>query len=158
MPETSIRSATVDDATDCSAILCDSIRTLCVPDHENNDQVLNQWLSNKTPDVLLQWIQAPSTEIYVVERNGEIVGVGGILRRGEVALNYVSPGARFSGVSRQLLTHMEAALQAFGIPTGTLTSTKTAHRFYRAAGWHDVGEPQQWGDLTAFPMEKSLEA
>ncbi len=156
MSEISIRSAAVSDAADCSAVLCDSIRFLCVPDHHNDEQVLNHWLSNKTPELLAQWIQAPGTEIVVAERYGEIVSVGGLLKRGEVMLNYVRPEARFTGVSRLLLAHMEAFLRDAGIKDAQLTSTETAHRFYRGAGWLDAGEPKAWGGLTAYPMIKSL--
>ena len=156
MSETSIRPATVSDAVDCSAVLCESIRFLCVPDHQNDEHVLSRWLSNKTPETMAQWIQAPGTEILVAERNGAIVSVGGLLKRGEIMLNYVRPETRFTGVSRELLAFMEAALKGAGITEASLTSTETAHRFYLAAGWVDAGEPKAWGGLTAYPMTKSL--
>jgi hypothetical protein len=44
-----------------------------------------------------------------------------------------------------------------GIRLGRLTSTVTAHRFYRAAGWQDEGVPQDmFGLHTGHRMSKAL--
>ena len=47
--------------------------------------------------------------------------------------NYVAPDARFRGVSRALLGALEVRAAERGNVRCTLTSTETAHRFYRAA-------------------------
>ena len=74
----------------------------------------------------------------------------------QVTLNYVVPEARFRGVSKELLSALEAYLRAEGHARSTLSSTRTAHRLYLAAGYVDAGEPQSWRGLTAFPMVKDL--
>jgi hypothetical protein len=40
----------------------------------------------------------------------------------------------------------------------TLTSTETAHRFYRSAGYVDDGAPKgKFGTRSGYPMSKRLE-
>lgn len=59
---------------------------------------------------------------------------------GEILLNYVSPEARFKGVSKALLSVLEAEVLARGAKLVTLESTRTARRFYLAHGY--VSEPE----------------
>lgn len=151
-----IRNASIDDARDCAVLLCDSLRKLCVPDHKNDERVLAKWISNKTPSNLERWISDQSSAVYVVEREGSICGVGGIRNIGEVTLNYVAPCYRFSGVSRLLLSHMEQELQDRGVKRAWLTSTETAHQFYKASGWRNMGEPKDWLGMMGYPMGKEF--
>jgi hypothetical protein len=51
---------------------------------------------------------------------------------------------------------METVLAARGFAEGRLTSTRTAHRFYRDAGWQDDGPPERMFDLESYPMRKPL--
>lgn len=150
-----VRQAHPDDAEAAAAVLCASIGDLCVADHGNDPEIVARWLANKTPRDIRRWIEAPG-RLYVAERYGRIVGVGAAATTGQVTLNYVLPEARFRGVSRTLLSALEAYLRAEGHPRCTLSSTRTAHRFYLTAGYVDAGEPQIWRGLTAFPMVKDL--
>ena len=70
-----------------------------------------------------------------------VLAVGSVTDAGEITLNYVAPDARFRGVSRALLRALEARAAERGNIRCTLTSTETAHRFYRSAGYVDDGAP-----------------
>ena len=85
-----------------------SIVELCVADHGNDATILTQWLSNKTPEIVASWIASPDNSLLVAVERGTILAVGAVTNAGEVSANYVSPDARFRGVSRALLGTLEA--------------------------------------------------
>jgi len=152
----SVRRARVTDAEACSAVLCASIRKLCIADHCGDEEIISRWLANKTPKTLRNWIPSPEITIYVAEIDGIVAGVGAISDGSEVTLNYVSPDYRFLGVSRAILNELERALHERGVHNALLTSTTTAHQFYSKAGWQDSGEPKEWLGIQGFPMRKTL--
>ena len=92
----------------------------------------------------------------VAEGGGRIVGVGGVVPSGEVTLNYVLPEARFRGVSKAVLGDLEAHLRSQGCTRGTLWSTWTACRFYRAAGYVDAAAPHVKNGFKLYPMVKDF--
>jgi GNAT superfamily N-acetyltransferase len=130
-----IRIATHADAELGIDILRRSIRELCRMDHGGNDTVIAAWLSNKTPAMWHEWVDRDDATLYVAVEFDQILGVAMVAHDGEVMLNYVSPDARWCGVSKALLAQMEAAARAAGLTHCTLSSTKTAHGFYEAAGY-----------------------
>ncbi len=130
-----VRAATRADATDISELLIASITMLCGPDHHDDPAALAAWLANKTPAGVRKWFASPDMKLLVAERDGDIAAVGAISTSREIRLNYVAPAHRFAGVSKVLLKTMEVEL---GPGEATLTSTATAHRFYRRMGWLDV--------------------
>jgi len=146
-----IRQAQLTDASEACRVLRSSIAELCRADHENDPALLRRWLSNKTPDNVRLWIQHPQSHVFVAVENNEIIGVGAVTAAGEVTLNYVAPPARFRGVSKALLKHLELKVTELGKTTCVLTSTKTAHRFYLSAGYVD-----QASDDTGYRMSKHL--
>jgi hypothetical protein len=151
-----IRSADVADAEQAASVLRRSIQELCVFYHGGEEHMLRQWLSNKTPENVRSWIEAHDQCIVVAEKDDVILGVGGASHAGEITLNYVAPEARFRGVSKSILASLEIHLRDLGWTQSTLTSTRTAHDFYVAAGYDDAGEPEFWGKLLGQPMKKSL--
>lgn len=151
-----IRLADTTDAEQAASVLRRSIQELCVVDHGGEEHTLRHWLSNKTPESVGLWIEAPNDCVMVAEEDGIILGVGGASHAGEITLNYVAPEARFKSVSKSILTSLEAYLRDLGCPESTLTSTLTAHPFYISAGYEDVGEPEFWGKLFGQPMKKFL--
>ncbi len=151
-----IREAIDSDAQQCSAVLCASIRDLCIADHQSDEETITKWTSNKSEKNLRNWILDENTRFYVAESNNEIVGVGAINLPDEVALNYVSPTYRFKGTSRAILEVLENALREAGCAKAKLTSTLTAYEFYQASGWKDVKAIQSWPGLSAHVMEKEL--
>lgn len=136
-------------------VLCRSIAELC--DAERGDQsTLFRWLANKTAENVKTWIEAVNQQLVVAEESGDIVGVGAASAAGEILLNYVSPDARFRGVSKAILLHLESYVLAQGNRKSFLSSTRTAHPFYLAVGYEDAGEPELWAGMSAQPMVKWL--
>ena len=130
-----VRAATRADATDISELLIASITMLCGADHHDDPAALAAWLANKTPAGVRKWLASPDMKLFVAERDSDIAAVGAISTSREIGLNYVLPAHRFACVSKVLLKTMEVEL---GPGDATLTSTATAHRFYRRMGWRDV--------------------
>src|SRR5215204_4016157 len=134
-----IRDAALADAAACCEVLRRSIVELCVADHRNDPAVLARWLSNKTPEIVASWIGQPSGSLLVAIEDGAILGVGAVTDPGEITLNYVSPDARFRGVSRALIAVLEARAAGRGNTRCPLVSTETALRFYRSVGYVQDG-------------------
>jgi GNAT superfamily N-acetyltransferase len=152
-----IRTASLEDAVAACQVMRRSIAELCVPDHRNDQTMLNRWLSNKTPEVFASWIRQPDNSLLVALEGGNILAVGAVTDAGEITLNYVSPDARFRGVSRALLRALEARAAERGNARCTLTSTETARRFYRANGYVEDGLPvNSFGTMSGYPMFRSL--
>ena len=138
---------------------CSSAQYLsCVfADHRNDPAILSRWLGNKTPEIVASWITQPNNSLLVGVEGNTILGVGSVTNDGEITLNYVSPDARFQGVSRALLRALEARAMERGNTRCTLVSTETARRFYQAADYVEDGPPQgRFGTSSAYPMSKHL--
>ena len=130
-----IREATADDAAVACQVLRRSITELCNADHMDDPVILEDWLSNKTPANVRSWVVQADNHVFVATEGSAILAVGAVTSSGEITLNYVSPDARFAGVSKALLNRLEAKTLELGINTCTLTSTETARRFYLSAGY-----------------------
>jgi GNAT superfamily N-acetyltransferase len=153
-----IRDAAAGDAEAACKVLRRSIAELCYADHRNDPAILSLWLSNKTPEFFLSWLAQPDNSLLVAVDDGQVVAVGSITDAGRINLNYVSPDARFRGVSRALLGALEARAAERGNSRCTLISTETARRFYRARGYAEDGPPiGEFGTSAGYPMVKLLE-
>lgn len=151
-----VRAATASDAEQACIVLRRSISELCIADHEGDQSTLDQWLANKTVGNVRAWIESPEQKVVVAEIAGEILGVGSASDKGEILLNYVSPDARFQGVSLEMMRYLETYVCAQGNKKSFLSSTQTAHRFYLAHGYEDSGDPELWAGMSAQPMVKWL--
>lgn len=154
-----IRRAVAGDAEPASLVLRRSITELCALDHEHDPALLAGWLANKTPEKFRAWAGSQDELCFVATGDeGAILGVGLLSTAGEIKLNYVSPDARFRGVSSALIDAMEMEARKLGLERVVLNSTATAHRFYQARGFKDEGPPQT-GRLkdNIYPMAKILE-
>lgn len=151
-----IRDATLDDAPAATLVLRRSITDLCIQDHANNEAILGPWLRNKTPQSVAAWVSQPGSSLLVAVKGDAILAVGSVTDGGEITLNYVSPDARFAGVSRALLAALEARAAERGCVRCILTSTVTAHRFYLARGYTDW-TPSGIAPPRGHPMVKNLE-
>ena len=136
-----IRAARAEDAAAACNVLRRSIAELCHADHGGDPAILEKWLANKTPEFVAGWIARTDGQVFVAVETDAVVGVAMVTDHGEILLNYVSPDARFRGVSKALLARLEATARTLGNLECTLTSTVTAHRFYLAAGYLDRGAP-----------------
>jgi GNAT superfamily N-acetyltransferase len=154
-----IRDATPADAPEACDVLRASISELCAADHDNDPEILERWLANKTPASVAAWTRDPNGSLLVAVERDAILAVGGVRNSGEITLNYVAPSARFRGVSAALLAALEARAVQRGAGRVTLHSTETAHRFYLSRGYRDEGAPTgKFGTRGSYPMSKPLSA
>ena len=152
-----IRDARSEDAPAACEVLRRSIVELCAADHRNDPAILARWLSNKTSEIVASWIAQSGNSVLLAVENGSILAVGSVTDTGKITLNYVSPDARFRGVSRALLRALEARAAERGNIKCTLASTETARRFYRANGYVEHGSPVgEFGTTSGYPMSKVL--
>src|SRR5271156_2833901 len=152
-----IRDAIPEDAPGAGVVLKRSIAELCEADHKNDPAILALWLGNKTVENVLAWISQPDNSLLVAVENGAVLAVGSVTDSGTVGLNYVSPDARFRGVSRALLRALETRAFERGNSWCALTSTETARRFYLSNGYIEAGEPSKaFGTSSGYPMCKAL--
>jgi GNAT superfamily N-acetyltransferase len=114
-----IRDATPDDAIEGCEVLKRSIAELCTADHKNDPTILARWLGNKTIENFVAWTAQPDNSLLVAVEDSKILAVGSVTDSGTIGLNYVSPDARFRGVSRALLQ----ALELRAVERGTLAAT-----------------------------------
>jgi ribosomal protein S18 acetylase RimI-like enzyme len=154
-----IRIAVAADAPTAAEVLRRSIAELCVADHSNDPEILGRWLANKTPETVASWIARPDNSVLVAVEADTILAVGSVTDGGEITLCYVSPDARFRGVSRALLGALETSAIERGNTRCTLHSTLTARGFYRGAGYTEDGLPDgKFGARGGYPMSKPLPA
>jgi GNAT superfamily N-acetyltransferase len=151
-----IRDAKTEDARAATHVLRRSISELCAADHGNDPAILAQWLSNKTPDIVASWMSAPNNSVLVAVEDDTILAVGAVSDAGQITLNYVSPDARFRGVSRALLLALEVRARERGSVRCTLNSTETARRFYLANGYVIDGPPVRRHGVGGYPMSKPV--
>jgi GNAT superfamily N-acetyltransferase len=152
-----IRDARVDDAPAACKVLRRSIVELCIADHGNDPVILAHWLANKTPESIASWIIQPGNSLLVASEGDSILGVGSVTDGGRITLNYVSPDARFRGVSRALLAALKTRAVERGVTQCTLSSTETAKSLYLSAGYVENGPPERiFGAQSGYPMTKDL--
>jgi len=152
-----IREASVEDAVEACQVVRRAIAELCHADHQDDPVVLEKWLSNNTSNNMRSWIADPDSYVVVATEGAAIIGVGAITSSGEITLNYVSPDARFRGVSKAILNQLEARALELGNNTCALTSTETARRFYLSAGYVQFGPPEPgMGKGSSYRMVKQL--
>ena len=153
-----IRDATAADAVQACAVIRASITELCAADHRQDPEVLGRWLASKTPENIASWATAAGSSLLVAVEDATILAVGGVKDDGEITLNYVTPKARFRGVSAALLKALEARAVERGAVKITLLSTETAHRFYLSRGYRNVGPSLgKFGTAASYPMMKKLD-
>jgi GNAT superfamily N-acetyltransferase len=154
-PTGAIRDAGPEDASSACQVLRRSIAELCIADHRNDPAILESWLGNKTPESFRSWLR-PGQSVLVATEGPDILAVGAVTDAGQITLNYVSPDARFRGVSRALLAALEARAMQRGNSVCTLHSTQTALRFYLANGYAPIGPPADLFGASGIPMSKKL--
>jgi GNAT superfamily N-acetyltransferase len=150
-----IRKACMEEAEQSCAVVRRSITELCHADHQGDVPTISLWLANKTAENVRRWIA--QTYVFVAVEEGRILGVGAMKQAGEITLTYVSPDARFRGISKALLRRLEQQASELGVRTITLQSSLTALRLYGSAGYRRNGPPTKGFGITfAYPMIKNL--
>jgi GNAT superfamily N-acetyltransferase len=154
-----IRDAVPAEAAEACEVVRRSIIELCAADHHGDPAHLKRWLGNKTVENFAAWSGRRDHPLLVAVGAGDILAVGSVTQAGEITMNYVSPAARFRGVSSTLLAALETRAAAFGNRRCALRSSETAHRFYRSRGYTDIEMPaEQFGIAPGIPMVKGLGA
>jgi GNAT superfamily N-acetyltransferase len=152
-----IRKASEEDAEAACVVLRRSITELCVADHQNDAATLAQWLANKTPRNVIRWVGETDNCLLVADDGGAILGVAAMRNSGRISLNYVSPESRFRGVSKALVSALEAHARQMGLDACTLESTATARQFYHSIGYADCAPAAHgFGITLGYPMRKRL--
>jgi GNAT superfamily N-acetyltransferase len=150
-----IRKAQIEDADEACLVVRRSIVELCHTDHQADAPTLALWLANKTAENMRKWMD--QSHVFVATDGSTILGVGSIRGSGEIMLNYVSPDARFRGVSKALMERLEAQASELGVDVVILQSSATARQFYLAAGYTETGPPTKgFGRTLGYPMSKRL--
>lgn len=149
----------VPEAIHATAI-CDLVRRsiveLCREDHHDDPKLLARWLHGKTPEGVRSWIANPANHMIIAVEADQLIGVGCIRTDGEITLNYVSPDARFSGVSAAIVEALEHWARAAGHDCVVLDSTTTARVFYHDRGYGSRQEQTTKFGLATWPMIKKL--
>lgn len=151
-----LRQAALSDSEAIADVLRRSIAEVCYSDHKGDEVILQQWLANKTPDNVTNWLSSPSTAAWVAELNHRVVGVGMLSQSGEVLLCYVSPEVIGMGMGYQLLQRMLQSANDWGLDRVYLESTATARPFYLRNGFEPAGEPVMAGGMWVYPMQRKV--
>lgn len=153
-----IRVALETDADKICNVLIRSIREVCAADYGNDQELLDSWCSNKTPENTMSWIN--NSENYCVVAELAPFGVVGAAMysrlKSALYLCYIVPEGLHRGIGSKLLLTIEAEAKRLGHEKISLTSTITAHDFYKRHGYQDSGEPSYMGKVKGFPMQKLI--
>ena len=157
MDEIIIRKATSEDAEAACSVLVRSIKEICAPYYENDEEILAQWLENKTPTNVRRWIESDRSYCVVaVNGSGLVVGFAAIFGS-EIMLNYVLPEALHQGIGKGMLQALEAQAIASGGGHIDVVSSIPAKAFYERNGYVSNGAPRHVGRLIGdFPLVKTM--
>ncbi len=157
MDDITIRKATPKDAEEACAVLVRSIKEICGPYYENDEEILAQWLENKTPANVRRWIESDRSYCVVaVNDKGLVVGFASI-SRSEIMLNYVLPEALYQGIGKGMLRALEIQAITSGVEHIDVVSTIPAKAFYERNGYVSNGAPRHVGRIVGdFPLIKRM--
>ena len=156
MTELVVARANPTQAAEICNVIRRSIQEVCGPDYNNDPHVLAQWLANKTPNNISEWIKSKHNYPVVVVHQSNIVGFA-MARDDEILLNYVAPEYLGQGAGRLMLVALETWARQRGLSSLKCISTITAKGFYEKQGFSEAGDPQNLEDvLGEFPLSKPL--
>ena len=152
-----IRKAAPNDAEAACAVLVRSIKEICAPHYKNDQEILAQWLGNKTPANVRQWVESGRSYCVVAaDRKGLVVGFA-CIAGSEIMLNYVLPEALHQGIGKRMLQALENHALDSGVEQIEVVSTIPAKAFYERNGYVSNGAPRYVGRIIGdFPLIKSL--
>ena len=152
-----IRKATPKDAKAACAVLVRSIKEICGPYYENDEEILARWLENKTPANVRRWIESDRSYCVVaVNGKGLVVGFASI-SGAEIMLNYVLPEALYQGIGKGMLQALETQAITSGAEHIDAVSTIPAKAFYERNGYVSNGAPRYVGRIIGdFPLVKTM--
>jgi len=135
-----LRVAAPGDELSVCALLRRSIGVGCAPDHRDHPGVLENWLSNKTPQNVRTWLTATGNYMVVAERGTQLLGVALLNQAGKLALCYVDPDTLRQGIGSAMLAAVETQARAWSISKLHLHSPVSAAGFFARQGFADGGK------------------
>jgi ribosomal protein S18 acetylase RimI-like enzyme len=152
-----IRKATPKDAEAACAVLVRSIQEVCAPYYENDQEILAQWLENKTPANVRRWIESDRSYCVVAVDGKDLVVGFASISGSEITLNYVVPEALHRGIGKRMLEALENHAIAAGLDHIDLVSSIPAKAFYERNGYISNGAPRYVGRIIGdFPLVKHV--
>lgn len=143
-----IRQATPSDAPAACELLRRAIEEGCAADHERRAEILQPWLSNKTPQNVGTWFSSPSNYAVVALHGRELAGLALLTQAGKLALCYVMPGQWRSGIGSAMMHAVEAQARAWDIAKLHMHSPASASAFFERLGYVNAGK-----DKACFGLE-----
>ena len=157
MDDITIQKATPQDAEAACAVLVRSINEICAPYYENDHEILAQWLGNKTPSNVRQWIESDRSYCVVAVDGKDLVVGFASISGSEIMLNYVLPEVLHRGIGKRMLQALENHAIAAGLGHINLVSSIPANAFYVRNGYVSNSPPQYVGRILGdFPLIKRL--
>lgn len=157
MDDITIRKATAEEAEAACAVLVRSIKEICAPYYENDQEILAQWLENKTPTNVLRWIESDRSYCVVaVNAQSQVLGFASI-SGAEIMLNYVIPEVLHRGIGKRMLQALETQAIACGVDHIRVVSSIPAKEFYERNGYVSNGAPRLAGRIVGdYPLIKRM--
>ncbi|EEH69446.1 MULTISPECIES: GNAT family N-acetyltransferase [Acinetobacter] len=126
----------------------------CSLDHDNNQNVIDEWLSNKTEENIINWIN--NSYSYMYKKDNKIVGFILMSKGGVILLNYVLPDYQGDGIGSAMVDFIISLSSSYQIDKIKLESTLTARKFYESKEFVILEETYEHEKLIGFKMERRL--
>ena len=150
------REAVASDAIKACSVLIESINTICAPFYNHDKDTISEWLENKTPSNVTEWIESENTYCVVAEKNENILVGFSCISGKEIMLLYVVPQVLHKGVGKNMLVKLENHALMSGINEVKVVSSLSAKEFYERNGYVQNGTPKYVGQiLGGFPLIKN---
>lgn len=146
-----IEVAQKEDAQTIVKVMTLSIQA-CILDHQNDPQIMQQWLSNKTVENISIWIE--NSYAFVYKKNGSVIGFILLSKTGLLLLNYVLPEQQGAGIGSVLLNQVLITAKINDIQKITLESTLTAKAFYLYNQFQIIENIYEKDKLVAYLMQR----
>lgn len=152
-----IREATSDDAAAACTVMIRSIQEICAPFYQHDEEVLAEWIGNKTPANVRKWMESDGCfSVVAIDGAGSVVGFA-MLSGSEIVLNYVVPEVLHQGIGKRMLGALEQHAVACGMDRLDVVSSIPAKAFYERNGYVSNGAPKYVGRILGdFPLRKRL--
>lgn len=137
-------------------VIKQSVSELCIADHNNDPDILQLWLSNKTPENCRVWIENKNSKSFVAIKNNIPVGISQMGINGYIYLCYLHPDETGKGTGKKLLAACEKQALSWGLKNMIVDSSYTAKQFYVSQGFEFHKEPYIENNLRSYPMIKVL--
>jgi putative acetyltransferase len=153
-----IRQALPSDAQEACALLRRSIEEGCAADHGQRAEILQPWLSNKTPDTVATWIASPSNYVVVAVRGQQLAGMALLTKAGKLALCYVLPGELRSGIGSAMMRAVEDQARCWDIGKLHMHCPASGSAFFERLGYVNAGRDKACFGLECDFLWKKLNA